>query len=107
MLNHHSYRFTASLIELLIQTESPHRVLSAFTEFLTGFIITDALDLEDRELPLSEHTLRRIQDYGSLGTVGWHFETQESADIHLLIRLSLALMRWRIGSQASVPVEET
>jgi hypothetical protein len=77
MLNHHSYRFTASLIELLLETKSSHRVLSAFVEFLTGFIITDALDLEEQEPPLSEHMLRRIKDYGTLGTADRLFETQE------------------------------
>lgn len=77
MLNHHSYRFTASLIELLLETQSPHRVLSAFAEFLTGFTIKDALDLEEQEQPLSKHTLRRILDYGTLGNAHWLFETRE------------------------------
>jgi len=77
MLNHHSYRFTASLIELLLATMSPHRVLSAFAKSLTGFTITDALDLEELEPPLSEGMLNRIEAYGPVGTVDRLFERQE------------------------------
>jgi hypothetical protein len=79
MLKHHrSYRFTASLIELLLlEPNSPHRALSAFAESLTGFTITDALDLEEPEPLLSAHTLHRIKGYGPVGTVDRLFETQD------------------------------
>ena len=47
-----SYRLTASLLELLLWEGSPvprHRVLTSFAERLTGFKITDAIELEDIE----------------------------------------------------------
>jgi len=65
MLNHQSYRFTATLIELLLftQPESPHRVLSAFVHHLTGFTLTDAIDLEEREHPLTNNTFDEMRLY--------------------------------------------
>ena len=70
ILNYYSYRFTASLIELLLFTEatSPHRVLSAFIYALTGFHVTDAIDLEEEEPPLTNGIPEHIRNY--YGPVG-------------------------------------
>lgn len=70
------YRFTASLIELLLE---PPSALSAFVKSLTGFTIKpDALDLEELEPSLLNYTLGRIKDYGLVGAVDWLFsKTQE------------------------------
>jgi len=62
-----SYRphTTASLIELLLYSENPlkHRVLTAFIHYLTGFMITDAKDLEDEEATISAELTDRIETY--------------------------------------------
>ncbi|KAF8512031.1 hypothetical protein BU17DRAFT_11549, partial [Hysterangium stoloniferum] len=48
------HRLTASLIELFICLENVprHRVLTSFAERLTGFKVTDAIELEDDEPPI-------------------------------------------------------
>ena len=69
-MNYHSYRFTASLIELLLFTQSTsrHRVLSAFIYALTGFRVTDTIDLEEDEPPLTNGISEHIANfYGPVG----------------------------------------
>ena len=69
-MNYYSYRFTASLIELLLFTQSTsrHRVLSAFIHALTGFRVTDAIDLEEEEPPLANGIFEHIENhYGLVG----------------------------------------
>ncbi|SRR6266545_6973658 len=70
---HTNYQFMASLIKLLLETQSPHRVLSAFAK---SFTITDALDLEDLEPDLSEYMHTRIEAYGPVGTAVQLFDTR-------------------------------
>jgi len=50
-----SHRLTASLLELFLYSENvpPHRVFTSFAEHLTGFKITDAIELEDDKPPIS------------------------------------------------------
>jgi hypothetical protein len=71
MFDHKSYRPTASLIELLLYTQlnSPHRVLSAFVKSLTGFTITDAVDLEEREPALTVQTTNMLEYYEPVSLV--------------------------------------
>ena len=115
-MNYYSYRFTASLIELLLFTQSTsrHRVLSAFIRSLTGFRVTDASDLEEEEPPLTKDILECIENYyGPVGDEDCLFEKSSSRcnvllcfDVFISILLGQdlsyifdALMRWRIGSQ--------
>ncbi|KAF8351495.1 hypothetical protein F5887DRAFT_211424 [Amanita rubescens] len=99
------YRFTASLIELLlyIQPGSPHRILSAFAKSMTQFTITDAIDLEEEEPPLTDTTIDKIKGYGQLGAVDRLFKDGNQGLIQCLFQ---ALMRWRIGSEPTwIPIE--
>ena len=71
-----SYRFTASVIELLLSEQSVprHRVLTEFIEKTTGFTLTDAKDLEDKEPPLSKELMKKIRKYGPITSAGALFE---------------------------------
>jgi hypothetical protein len=68
--SHHwySYRLTASLIELFLYSKDVprHRVLTLFVEHLTGFKITDAVELEAAEPPISPDLLLKFESYGPL-----------------------------------------
>jgi hypothetical protein len=68
MSNHSSYRFTADLMELLLCAPpgSPHRTLTAFVHSVTGFKLTDAIDLEEEEPPITTAIDDRIGHYGQL-----------------------------------------
>lgn len=107
------YRFTARLIELLLltQPDSPHRLLSAFAKALTGFTITDALDLEEAEPPLTTDTLDQMNHYIPAVEVGRLFEKSDEKGLNsdrmeLIKCLFHVLMRWRIGSETTVlPIE--
>jgi hypothetical protein len=69
--NHDSHRLTASLIELSLRSGagSRHRVLTAFAGRLTGFTITDAIELENEELPVSDAKDFMIEYYVPLSTM--------------------------------------
>ena len=71
MFNHKSYRLTASLIELLLytQSDSRHRILSAFARRLTGFTLTDAVELEEREPALTVETTDMFEYYEPVSLV--------------------------------------
>ncbi|KAF8223481.1 hypothetical protein L208DRAFT_1316565, partial [Tricholoma matsutake] len=102
------YRFTASLIELLLfdQMRSLHRVLSAFAQALTKFTITDAIDLEEAELPLTAKMRMRVWWYGSISNMDRISKQSDGMWDNLMKCLFHVLMRWRIGSQAmSLPIE--
>ena len=115
-MNCYSYRFTASLIELLLFTQvtSRHRVLSAFIYALTGFRVTDAIDLEEEEPPLTYGIPEHIKNYyGPVGEKDRLFgKLNGRCNVLLCFDISIsnllgqdlsyifdALMRWRIGSQ--------
>src|SRR6266545_2979249 len=114
MLNHFSYRFTAALIELVIlsaQPNSRHCILSAFVHSLTGFTLTDAIDLEEREESLTTATCDQMRYYKQVAEVDRFFEKSGGMcnalflDPPILNQLAevlkytfQAVMRWRIGS---------
>ena len=115
-MNCYSYRFTASLIELLLFTQvtSRHRVLSAFIYALTGFRVTDAIDLEEEEPPLTNGIPEHIKNYyGPVGEKDRLFgKLNGRCNVLLCFDISIsnllgqdlsyifdAFMRWRIGSQ--------
>jgi hypothetical protein len=79
MLNHQSYRFTASLIEVLLSTQpgSQHHVFSAFASSLTRFTITDAIDLEEGEPPLTADTVNKTELYGPVGAMDRLFQKSD------------------------------
>ncbi|KAF8340839.1 hypothetical protein F5887DRAFT_919439 [Amanita rubescens] len=83
------YRLTASLIELFLHQSanlSPHR-------------ITDAIDLEDGEPPISSELERTINDYQPLTELDRLFEPPELPNrVELIECLVDALMRWTLGS---------
>ncbi|KAM6495491.1 hypothetical protein JOM56_008197 [Amanita muscaria] len=62
------YRLTASLIEIFLHSENVprHRVLTSFANCLTGFKITDAIELEAGEPHISPDLDRKIQSYHPL-----------------------------------------
>ena len=68
LLIDYSYRLTASLIEILLHSDNVphHRVLTLFTEHLTGFKITDAIELEAGEPPISPDLAAKIESYRPL-----------------------------------------
>ena len=109
-----SYRFTAILIVLLTQSASRHRVLSAFVHSLTGFSLTDVIDLEEKEVPLTNDIVQHIQNYCGqvsdadrlFGKLGGMCNILLCLDVPIpnllgkdLSYIFDALMRWRIGSQ--------
>lgn len=88
MFNHKSYRPTASLIELLLYTQpnSRHRVLSAFVRRLTGFTLTDAVELEGREPALTVETMNMLEYYEPISLVHSLSKGSDSTCSVLLIR---------------------
>ncbi|KAF8309783.1 hypothetical protein F5887DRAFT_1091838 [Amanita rubescens] len=96
------YRLTASLIELLLYSENVprHRILTLFAEHLTGFKITDAIDLEAGEPPISPDLYRKIKTYQPLiGLDHLVKEGELSNRMELIECLADALMRWTLGSE--------
>ncbi|KAF8241170.1 hypothetical protein L208DRAFT_1464244, partial [Tricholoma matsutake] len=99
------YRLTASLIELLLytQSDSRHRVLSAFTRCLTGFTLTDAVELEEREPALTVETMNMFKYYEPVSLV--HSLSKGSDSMCNPLEKDLkqclfdTLMRWRMASE--------
>jgi hypothetical protein len=75
-----SPRLTASLLELLLSSDNVprHRVLTAFAKHLTGFTISDAIDLENEEGPISYELKTEMNKYEELSLVGQLFEKPNS-----------------------------
>jgi len=105
------HQFTASLIEVILRTPpgSQHRVLSAFVEAVNGFTITDAIDLEEAELPLTAETRNRLRHYAPVGCVEGLFTDAKELipDGKDLIKFLFHAVIWRkIRSQATLlPIE--
>ncbi|KAF8508345.1 hypothetical protein BU17DRAFT_70833 [Hysterangium stoloniferum] len=100
------HRLTASLIELFIYSENVpgHRVLTSFAERLTGFKITEAIDLEDDEPPICPELSTLISHYRSIGKLDRVFNEKNRPPTYLigeeLIQyLVEVLMRWTLGSE--------
>ncbi|KAF8510678.1 hypothetical protein BU17DRAFT_97886 [Hysterangium stoloniferum] len=93
------HRLTASLIELFIHSENVprHRVLTSFAEQLTGFKITDAIDLEDDEPPISPELSTSISHYRSISQLDRVFNERNREE--LMQCLVEVLMRWTLGSE--------
>ncbi|KAF8497010.1 hypothetical protein BU17DRAFT_72416 [Hysterangium stoloniferum] len=74
------HRLTASLIELFICLENVprHHVLTSFAERLTGFKVTDAIELEDDEPPISPELSALISHYRSIGELEHVFNEENS-----------------------------
>ncbi|KAM6500713.1 hypothetical protein JOM56_003727 [Amanita muscaria] len=104
------YRLTASLIELFLHSENVprHRVLTSFAEHLTGFKITDAIELEADEPPISPDLDEKIKTYRSLTELGRLFKEEGLSNRMQLINcLTDALMRWTLGSEpTSIPIKD-
>ena len=56
-----------TFIELLLDAENAprHRILSSYIRSLTGFTVTDATDLEEKD-PIPDRVARKIDDCGKL-----------------------------------------
>ena len=88
---------------------------------MTQFTITDAIDLEEEEPPLTDATIDKIKGYGRLGAVDCLFKDggrmcnvlmshtvpdTRFIEERLIQCLFQALMRWRIGSVTTwIPIE--
>ncbi|KAF8510406.1 hypothetical protein BU17DRAFT_98110 [Hysterangium stoloniferum] len=94
------YRLTASLIELFICFENVprHRVLTSFVKHMTGFRLTDAIELEDGEPLISPELTEKIYSYHPV--CEWkHLFKGNRED---LIQSSVdVLTRWTLGSEAT------
>lgn len=103
------YRLTASLIEIFLHSEDVprHRVLTSFAERLTGFKITDAIELEAGEQEISPDLDIKIKTYPSLTELSCLFKEQGLSERMPLINcLTDALLRWTIGSElTAIPIE--
>lgn len=100
------HRLTAGIIELLLHSEHVprHRVLPSFVKHLTGFTITDAVDLEEQEGPIPDDVAKKISKCGQLSLVKRLFEEPNREE--LVQCLVDVLMRWVMGSQlTSIPIE--
>jgi hypothetical protein len=53
-------------------------VLTAFVNRLTGFNLVDATELEDKESPISDDTLKKIQSYQPITLLDRLFDTTDS-----------------------------
>jgi hypothetical protein len=69
-----------SIIDLLLHLECVlrHRVLTTFVKHLTGFIITDATDLEEQEGPIPDDMAKKISTCGELSLVQCLFGEPDS-----------------------------
>jgi hypothetical protein len=72
----YSHRLTPNLIGLFLSSQNVprHRVLTLFAEHLTRLKITDALELEDGEYPVSPNLSSKIALYGPLTELDRLFE---------------------------------
>jgi len=88
ILHNFSPRLTASLLELLLSSAdvSRHRVLNAFAKHLTGFTLSDAIDLENKENPISDNLITEMKKYGRLSLTRQLFE-RSGSECHPLINL--------------------
>ncbi|KIM39923.1 hypothetical protein M413DRAFT_446839 [Hebeloma cylindrosporum] len=102
------YRPTACLLELLRSTQanqpnSQHRILSALVYTLTGFTLTDAIDLEEAEPALTSETTGKMVKYLPISSAERLFQGSNSELVDHLLHV---IMRWRIGSQpTTLPME--
>lgn len=103
------YRLTASLIEIFLHSENVprHRVLTSFANRLTGFKITDAIELEAGEPHISPDLDRKIQSYQPLTELRRLFRGEGLSNrIQLINCLTDVLMRWTLGSElTSISIE--
>lgn len=68
-VQNHSYRLTAGVIEILIHfspNRPSHHIITFLILQLTGFTVTDAEDLEDKEDLISKDMQSAICNYGPL-----------------------------------------
>lgn len=74
----YSYRLTASLIEIFLHSDNVprHRVLTLFAEHLTGFKITNAIELEAGEPPIFPDLVDKIKSYQPLTELRRLFEVE-------------------------------
>ena len=74
----YSYRLTASLIEIFLHSKNVprHRIVTSFAERLTGFKITDAIDLEAGEPHISSDLDEKIKSYRPLTLLRCLFEEE-------------------------------
>ncbi|KAF8512673.1 hypothetical protein BU17DRAFT_96067 [Hysterangium stoloniferum] len=93
------HRLTASLIELFICLKNVprHRVLTSFAERLTGFRVTDAIELEDDEPPISPELSVSILNYRPFSGLKRIFNAKNREE--LIPCLVEILRRWTLGSQ--------
>ncbi|KAF8519086.1 hypothetical protein BU17DRAFT_90258 [Hysterangium stoloniferum] len=99
------HRLTASLIELFIGLKSVprHRVLTSLVEHLTGFRVTDAIELEDDEPPISPELSVLIDEYRPLSGSKRVFENNREELIPCLVEI---LMRWTLASEPTTVAVE-
>ncbi|KAF8521957.1 hypothetical protein BU17DRAFT_64682 [Hysterangium stoloniferum] len=93
------HRLTASLIELFICLENipRHRVLTSFVEHLTGFKITDAIELEDGEPPISPELSVLISNHQPINELDRIFNKKNREElIQCLVEI---LRQWTLGSE--------
>ncbi|KAF8498457.1 hypothetical protein BU17DRAFT_72319 [Hysterangium stoloniferum] len=93
------HRLTASLIELFICLDNVprHRVLTSFAQRLTGFKVTDAIELEDNEPPISPELSTLISNSQPISELDRVFnENNREELIQCLVEI---LMRWTLGSE--------
>ncbi|KAF8340069.1 hypothetical protein F5887DRAFT_919598 [Amanita rubescens] len=85
------YRLTASLIEIFLHSENVprHRVLTSFAERLTGFKITDAIDLEADEPHISSDLDIKIKSYRPLTVLRHLFEEEGLSNRSELTSISI------------------
>ncbi|KAF8642054.1 hypothetical protein AX14_009794, partial [Amanita brunnescens Koide BX004] len=98
------------LIEIFLHSKNVprHRVLTSFAERLTGFKITDAIDLEAGEPHISSDLDEKIKSYRPLTLLRCLFEEEGLPSRMPLINvLTDALMRWTLGSELmSISIED-
>lgn len=73
-----------SLIEIFLHSEDVlrHRVLTSFAECLTGFKITDTIELEAGEPQISPDLAQKINTYRPLTELRRLFEEKELSESH-------------------------
>ncbi|KAF8516724.1 hypothetical protein BU17DRAFT_92559 [Hysterangium stoloniferum] len=100
------HRLTASLIELFLCFENVprHRVFTSFVEQLTGFKLTDTIELEAGEPPISLEMSSMIGHYSPICDLN-HICKEQNRE-KLLGNLVDVLMRWTLGSELTyIPIE--
>ncbi|KAF8517282.1 hypothetical protein BU17DRAFT_91994 [Hysterangium stoloniferum] len=93
------HRLTASFIEpfLCFENVPRHRVFTSFVEQLTGFKITDAIELEAGEPPISLEMSWMIGRYNPICDLN-HLVKEQNRE-ELIGKLVDVLMRWTLGSE--------